>query len=226
MNYYNLKITILLKQNLNSFEAYEKISNLISYGMLKDKTLKDLHEKNTYKNYVFCNLYPVQKDGIYKENNIYFFDLRSIEFNKIIKLKQVMSDLENDCFKIIQINFQTYTQSNIKKLITLTPVIITTKKGDYDIKDDLEFVKERILSNIQKKYKNIYNTPIDLDFIKDIKKLNNTPIKVPYKNINMLGNKFEIEVKEDPMSQNLAYLTLSVGAGEKNSLGFGFCMAR
>ena len=226
MNYYNLKITVLLKQEVGNFEAYEKISNLIAYAMLKDKTLKDLHEKNTYKNYVFCNLYPVQKDGIYKENNIYFFDLRGIEFDKIIKIKQVMSDLENDCFKIIQINFQTYTQSNIKKLITLTPVIITTPKGDYDIKGNLDFVKERILANIQKKYKNIYNTTIDLDFIKNIKKLNNTPIKLPYKNISMLGNKFEIEVKEDPMSQNLAYLALSVGVGEKNALGFGFCMAR
>ena len=60
MNYYNLKITTLLKQDLNNSETYGKISDLISYAMLKDKTLKDLHEKNTYKNYVFCNLYPVQ----------------------------------------------------------------------------------------------------------------------------------------------------------------------
>ena len=115
MNYYNLKITTLLKQDLNNSETYGKISDLISYAMLKDKTLKDLHEKNTYKNYVFCNLYPVQKDGIYKQNNIYFFDLRGIEFEKIIKLKQVIQDLENDYFKVIQVNFQTYTKSNIKR---------------------------------------------------------------------------------------------------------------
>lgn len=139
--------------------------------MLKDKTLKDLHEKNTYKNYVFCNLYPVQKDGIYKQNNIYFFDLRGIEFDKIMKLKQVMSDSENDYFKIIQINLQTHQKSDIKKLITLTPAIITTPKGDYDIKDDLNLVKDRMLANIQKKYKNIYDTPVDVDFIKSIKKL-------------------------------------------------------
>lgn len=226
MNYYNLKITTLLKQDLNNSETYGKISDLISYAMLKDKTLKDLHEKNTYKNYVFCNLYPVQKDGIYKQNNIYFFDLRGIEFEKIIKLKQVIQDLENDYFKVIQVNFQTYTKSNIKRLITLTPAIITTSKGDYDIRENMELVKNRMLANIQKKYKNIYNTPVDVDFIKSIKKINNKPIKIPYKNINMLGNKFEIEIKEDPMSQNLAYLALSIGILEKNSQGFGFCMAR
>lgn len=226
MNYFNLKITVLLKCGLKSMEAYEKISNLVAYAMLRDESLKCLHEKNAYKNYVFCNLYPVQKDGIYKQNNIYFFDLRGIEFNKIIKLKQVMSDLENDYFKVIQINFQTYTQTTIKKLITLTPAIITTPEGDYDIKENMDLVKTRILANTQKKYKSIYGTTMDIDFIKSVKKISEKPIKIPYKNMHMLGNKFEIEIKEDPMSQNLAYIMLSIGALEKNSLGFGFCVAR
>ena len=122
---------------------------------------------------------------------------------------------------------ETYEQKNIKKLITLTPVVITKLEGGYDIENDLEFVKERILSNTQKKYKNIYETEAKVDFIKNITKTNKKPIKVPYKNKSVLGNKFEIEIKEDPMSQNLAFLVLAVGCGEKNSnLGFGMCMAR
>ena len=226
MNCYNLKVITLLKQNLKNEETYEKISNLISYAMLKDKNLKEIHEKNTFKNYVFCSLYPVQKDGVYKQNNIYSFDLRGLEFPKIMKLKQVLTGIETDYFKIIQINLQNHEQIKINKLITLTPTIITTPKGDYDIKDNMELVKDRILANIQKKYKSIYNTEVNINFIKEIKKINRTPIKIPYKNINMLGNKFEIAVKEDPMSQSLAYLAVSVGILEKNSIGFGFCMTR
>ena len=61
---------------------------------------------------------------------------------------------------------------------------------------------------------------------KNIKKINRKPVKIPYKNINILGNKFEVQIKEDPMSQNLAYLILSVGLLEKNTLGLGFCIAR
>ena len=155
MKYNNLKITTLLKENLESTQTYEKISNLISYAMLKEETLKKLHEENTYKNYVFCNLYPIEKDTIYKKGNIYTFDLRGIEFEKIIKLKQLLEKTETEYFKIIQINFQTGIQRNINKLITLTPAIITTEKGDYDIKEDVEFVKNRILANTQKKYKKI-----------------------------------------------------------------------
>ncbi len=226
MKYYNLKVTTLLKQNIESVQPYEKISNLIAYAMLKDDLLKKLHEKNTYKNYVFCNLYPVEKDTIYKKGNVYTFDLRGIEFEKMIKLKQVLETTENEYFKVIQINFQTGIQRNIKKLITLTPAIITTEKGDYDIKENMNLIKDRILANTQKKYKNIYHTEVNMDFIQDIKKLNRTPIKIPYKNINILGNKFEIQIKEDPMSQNLAYLILSTGILEKNSQGFGFCMAK
>ncbi len=226
MRIFNLKVKVVLKQDLKNEETYEKISNLISYAMLKDETLKTIHEKNTYKNYVFCSLYPVQKDGIYKQNQIYSFDLRGLEFTKIMKLKQVMTGFEDNYFKIIQINLQNHEQIKINKLVTLTPAIITTPKGDYDIKDDMDLVKNRILANMQKKYKNIYSTEVNIDFIKDIKKTNRKPIKIPYKNINMLGNKFEIEVKDDPMSQNLAYLAVSIGILEKNSIGFGFCMAR
>lgn len=226
MKYFNLKVVVLLKQELKSIEAYEKIANLISLSMLKDSNLKKLHEENTYKNYVFCNLYPVQKSAIYIQNNIYSFDIRGINFNIMMKLKQVLSTTENEFFRVIQINFQTNTQREINKLLTLTPVIITTEKGDYDIQEDLDLARKRILDNIQKKYKAIYHSQIDVDFIEKIEKINRSPIKIPYKNINMLGNKFEITVKKDPISQNLAYLMLSIGCGEKNALGFGFCRAR
>ena len=218
MKTFNLKITVLLKQDLKNDETYEKISNFIAYAMLKDETLKTMHEENTYKNYVFCSLYPVQKDGIYKQNEIYSFDLRSSDFSKIMKLKQVLNGFEDNYFKIIRINLQNHDQIKINKLVTLTPAVITTQKGDYDIKDDMDLVKTRILANMQKKYKNIYGTEINVDFIKQIKKTNKKPIKIPYKNISLLGNKFEIEVKEDPMSQNLAYLAVSIGILEKNSL--------
>lgn len=82
-----------------------------------------------------------------------------------------------------------------------------------------------MIANIQKKYNQIYTEKIDIDFIKEIRQTNNKPIKIPYKNIYLLGNKFEITVKDDPISQNLAYLALSIGLLEKNAEGFGFCRA-
>lgn len=226
MQYYNIKVAVLLKNDTQAFENYEKISKLISASMLKDQTLKQLHEENRYKNYVFCNLYPIEKDGIYKAGNIYTFQIRTIDFKLGLKIKQVLNNFQNEEFKVIVSDLESSTQRKINTLATLTPAIITSDKGDYLINNDMNWVKERIIANTQKKYNQLYNEKIDMDFIKSIKQTNNKPIKIPYKNINILGYKFEIEVKDDPISQNLAYLILSVGLLEKNAEGFGFCKAK
>ena len=226
MQYYNIKVAVLLKNDTQAFENYEKISKLISASMLKDQTLKQLHEENRYKNYVFCNLYPIEKDGVYKAGNIYTFQIRTIDFKLGLKIKQVLNNFQNEEFKVIVSDLETSTQRKINTLATLTPAIITSDKGDYLINNDMQLVKERILANAQKKYNQLYNEKIDMDFIKSIKQTNDKPIKIPYKNINILGYKFEIEVKDDPISQNLAYLILSVGLLEKNAEGFGFCKAK
>ena len=226
MQYYNIKVAVLLKNDTKTFENYEKISKLISASMLKDQTLKQLHEENRYKNYVFCNLYPIEKDGVYKAGNIYTFQIRTIDFKLGLKIKQVLNNFQNEEFKVIVSDLESSTQRKISTLATLTPAIITSDKGDYLINNDMQLVKERILANAQKKYNQLYNEKIDMDFIKTIKQTNNKPIKIPYKNINILGYKFEIEVKDDPISQNLAYLILSVGLLEKNAEGFGFCKAK
>lgn len=226
MQYYNIKVAVLLKNDTQAFENHEKISKLISASMLKDQELKQLHEENRYKNYVFCNLYPIEKDGIYKAGNIYTFQIRTIDFKLGLKIKQVLNNFQNEEFKVIVSDIESSTQRKINTLATLTPAIITSDKGDYLINNDMQLVKERILANAQKKYNQLYNEKIDMDFIKSIKQTNNKPIKIPYKNINILGYKFEIEVKDDPISQNLAYLILSVGLLEKNAEGFGFCKAK
>lgn len=225
MKYYNLKVVVMPKKDIKNEEAYEKISKLIANAMLKDEYLKQTHEKNEYKNYVFCNLYPVQKSGIYTAGSMYTFDIRFINLSIAMKMKQFLSLIQNKDFKIVMSNLETNSQRKITKLITLTPAIITTDKGDYKIDNNMEFVKTRILANTQKKYNQIYNEKVDVDFINEIKQTNQKPIKIPYKDIYMLGNKFEITVKEDEMSQNLACLALSVGLLEKNSIGLGFCRA-
>lgn len=220
MNYYNLKIAVMLKQELKYENTYEELSNFIAFGMLQDKELKGEHEKNKYKNYVFCSLYPIEKDLVYKANKIYTFDIRSINLKFIFKVKQLLTVINNPNFKVIMSNIENSQQRPITKLITLTPAIITTEKGDYKINNNIELVKKRITDNSQKKYKSIFNQEITTNFIKEIKQTNITPIKIPYKGIYLLGNKFEIIVNQDKKSQDLTYLNLAIGCLEKNSIGF------
>lgn len=226
MVYFNLKVIVSLKEDIKYENTYQKISDFIAFAMLQNEQTKELHEKNTYKMYNFCSLYPFEKDGIYKKGRIYTFDIKFIDMEFAMKIKQLISIISSNDFQVIMSNIEVNEYKKINKLVTLTPCILTKDNGDYKIEGDLELVKARILANIEKKYKQLYGVQVEADFIENIIQTNRTPIKLPYKNIHLLGNKFEIEVKQDELSQKLAHLALSTGVLEKNSQGYGFCKAR
>ena len=48
------------------------------------------------------------------------------------------------------------------------------------------------------------------------------PVKIPYKNIHLLGDKIDLEIANNEMAQKLAYFALGVGLGENNSRSCGF----
>lgn len=222
MVYYNLKVVVMLKRDILHLETYQKISDFIAYAMLQDDITKNLHETNCYKMYNFCSLYPLEKDGIYKCGNMYSFDVKFVDLNLVMKIKQFLTVITNSCFKVVIADIKVYRYKKITKLISLTPCIITTKKGDYKVDNDIELIKNRIISGVEKKYQLIYKEKMKADFIQDIIKTNRTPIKIPYKNIHFLGNKFEIIVKDDELSQKFAHISLATGILEKNSQGFRF----
>ena len=226
MVYYNLKIMASLNKDIKYENTYQKISDLIAFAMLQDEKTKKLHEENTYKMYNFCSLYPFEKDGIYKKNKIYTFDIKFVEMEFAMKIKQLLSVVKNNDIQVIMSNIQVNEYRKINKLITLTPCILTKNNGDYKVDGDLELVKSRILAGIEKKYKQIYGIKVEANFINSIIQTNRKPIKLPYKNIFLLGNKFEIQINQDELSHKLAHLALSTGILEKNSQGYGFCKAR
>lgn len=93
---------------------------------------------------------------------------------------------------------------------------------------DVELIRKSINSNILKKIKAINGVEevIDHDMIETIEVKNIKPIASKYKESKLIGNKFEIVVKEDELSQLMAYIAMSTGILEKNSLGYGYCLTK
>lgn len=220
MVYYDLKVAVILKEDIKYENTYEVISNFIASAMLFDEKTKELHEENRFKLYNFCSFYPFEKDGMYQKGKMYSFDIKFVDITFAIKMKQFLSMAKSKFLQVAMTDIKTYEYKKINKLITLTPCIITTLKGDYKINNDMELVRKRIMDGIDKKYELIYHEKVTGDFIQEIVKTNRCDIKLPYKNIFFLGNKFEIIVKEDELSQKLAYIALSTGVLEKNSQGY------
>ena len=79
MKVYELKINLKLKKNLQFEQITEKTNYFIDYGLLQDQNLKDYHINRCYKSYVHDLLYPIEKDGLYKNGKIYTMRLRTID---------------------------------------------------------------------------------------------------------------------------------------------------
>lgn len=218
--------TVLLKQDLPYQNCQEEIGKLISYSMLRDEQLKDLHEQPVYKYYAFDSLFPIEKDGIYKKNKIYVFHMRMIQDDFSKKIKHCLSKLENDQFRVIATELRTFSPRFINYLYTVTPSIVTRDGGPFKPDGDLAFLKNRLEVNAEKKYKTLYGRDLESrDFIERIVVLSKSPTVTRYKGMRYLGLKLQVYVRSDENAQKLAALVAVAGLGEKSSsLGAGFCL--
>lgn len=229
MLFYELTIVGVLKKDIEFKNMNEELSKIINKAFLNDEKLKEFHELNTFKMYVFSGFQPIEING-YKKGNMYSFKLRSMDRVFALNMRHHIKNTENDLLDIVTIGFESISYRPINELYTLTPCISVIENRKHWINSDYEIdlIKDRINSNIQRKYKMWFGEEIDKDhdFIDSIEQKNNSVIVLNYKEGKLLTNKFKITIKKDEISQRLAFLILGTGLLEKNSLGLGFCTAR
>lgn len=229
MYYIKQKYILILKKDINYKNFNEEIAKGIQICMFYSKYLQDLHNiYNKYKFYCFSNFIEKEKDNIYKKGKNYTIEFNFINNKMAEEFEIALFSKNNPIFYVEdKINENNISQQNYKinELLSIQPVILTNKDKYLEIKTmDLNMVKEKITKNAINKYNNLYkcNLPY-FDFIEEIKIINNYSISCIYKKGIILGNKYLLKIKKDDISQILAFILLSTGIGEKNSLGFGFC---
>lgn len=231
MQLWELTIPILLKKELSMKNMYFELSKVINKTMLLDDKLKEFHKLNTFKMYVFSGLFPVSKQG-YKKGNMYFFKFRTVDRTFALKMKNLLKTVPNELFDVVTLSLESKKQEPLKGLYTLTPSIAVftpeNSKSRHWTKEDftLEEIITRMNVNAIKKYKAWTGEEVDEDhkFIESVEQLNEKVIVLDYKSTGkLLTNKFRIQVKEDKLSQALAFMVMGTGLLEKNSLGLGFC---
>jgi len=228
MNVYNLRLTVCFKRDIKYIETNEVLGNFISLAMFNDNQLKLLHEKNTFKFYHYSLPFPVEQNGIYQKNKLYIFDIRSFKEDIIVKFKHLLPKVSTD-IKVITSEVKIIKQRQINKLISLTPAVAILGNKCWTKEDGLELIMNRIHSNAVKKARVLlgenFSEPKE-NFIECIQQLNFKPIKMKYKNTSILSNKFELVVRADDASQQLAWTVFGMGLLEKGSQGYGYCIAK
>ncbi|WCN36624.1 CRISPR-associated endoribonuclease Cas6 [Aneurinibacillus uraniidurans] len=227
MVFEQLTVTVFLRKNIHFSFSSEKIGQWINAALYLDENLKVFHEQNQYKHYVFDNLYPFEKDGVYKEGKVYIYKIRSLKQGFLSKVKHLLKKVNDDNFQLLAAEITRMPQRPIQELYTVTPFFITVKGAPWFVEHDWTTLEERLQANAEKKYKNLFGEErFTHSFIQRIEILNQRPIAISYKGIKLLGNKAKITIQDDQQSQKLAFISMGSGLAEKNSaVGGGFCLA-
>ena len=222
---YEISVKVFTLRDFQQEEASFVISGFVDVCLSKDIKYLEFHNKNCYKGYVIDMPYPLEPGGTYKKEKVYTVRIRMIHKELMNYLMENLGNTTSEYFKGLTTHVQNKKKKHISKIYSITPVLMKLGEGGY-WKSNISFEQyEHLLkTNLIKKYNTFMNTKIDegFQFYTNIRKLNRVPIKIKFKNIALLGDKFDIEVADNEMAQELAYLALAAGIGENNSRGCGF----
>ncbi|WP_094606249.1 hypothetical protein SPSIL_026470 [Sporomusa silvacetica DSM 10669] len=229
--FYELIITVLLKKSTHHLQMLAPIGNWISQAQLTDPLFKQTHYDKTYKHFVFSNLYPTEKDGIYQQGRIYVLTIRSSIEDTLNRIHQcIKKSRESDYFQLVACEQRTRQLGHITELLTITPAIVTIDQRPWVPEDNIELLIQRLHVNAEKKFKSLYpdsQVQEGQPFIQGITIENRKPLATSYKGRKLLGNKLHLFIHEDEYSQKLANVVMGSGLAEKgSSLGAGFCLAK
>ncbi|MCG8483142.1 MAG: CRISPR-associated endoribonuclease Cas6 [Clostridia bacterium] len=227
MRYFELVVAVKLQDELPFLASYNFIANLISRAMLDEQKLKELHKANTFKFYTFCAFHPLEPEKVYHKGRVYITNIRSLSADFILALKRLLPRADYPV-KIISTEVRNYEYRPISELRTLTPAVMTVSDKCWVKEDGVVMLMGSAHINAFKKYRAYFGDMPEPqeNFIEYIRQTNHKASKIPYKNTSLLGNKFEIGVKPDEISQKLAFTVLGAGVLEKSSLGMGYCYAK
>lgn len=224
MKVFEILLKVYLLEDIELNDSQNKILKLIDKTLAQEERTLELHNKNDFKNYCFNSFYPLEKDGVYKEGNIYTITIRTVDKFLATYFNNKLPNAHTSSVKGLKSELRIIPIKKLKKIYSITPLIIKNDEGYWKGIISLEEFERRIKENLIKKYNNIFQEKTDGNFklylAMELK--NNKPIGNPYKGRTLLGDKISLDILEDDISQYMAYLALGVGLGEMNARGFGF----
>jgi len=228
VNVYEITQKVYLLRNITVEESQQRIAELIDKSLASDKKFLDFHRRNSYKNYCFNSFFPLEKDGVYKDGNIYDIKIRTIDKELADYFNKDLANEYTDFIKGLVTDIRVIPKKHIEKLYNITPLVIKNHDGYWKNSLTFEDFERRIKENLIKKYNAINDVRIDEDFqlYTAIEIKNKKHIAIMYKGKRLLGDKISLVLSEDPISQELAYMSLGTGLAEMNSRGCGFANYR
>lgn len=224
MKVFEISLKVYVLKNINYMDSQNQILKLIDNTLGKTEETLNFHNKNDFKNYCFNSFYPLEKDGVYKEGKIYTIIIRTVDRNLANYFNNKLPFSYTPFIKALTANMRTIPNKKIRKIYSITPVVIKNNEGYWRNVLELHDFERRVKENLVKKHNNIFNDTMNEDFnlYKSLQFNNKVPVAIPYKDKKILGDKISLEILDDELSQEIAYMSLGTGIGEMNARGLGF----
>lgn len=225
MTVYHIDCKVYLLSNIPHNRILSEISAYIDAALSSDSKMLEFHRSYQYKNYVLSGFKELEKDKYYKEGKVYTFSLRCIQKELCDFFLLKLPNSQTATMKGLVAAVKIIPPLFLERLYTITPALIKVEGAGY-WKGNLSFdeYEKRLFANSVKKYKQLTGEEIDENFTlySRIQFLNQKPAASQYKEITLLGDKFELYISDNEMAQKIAYMLLGTGIMENNSRGHGF----
>lgn len=221
---YTVRIKIIIIQDTPVEEIRGAVTEFLDSGLAVNPQFAELHSQNRYKYYCYDSLYPIEKDKVYKKNQIYTLTIRTLDANLAKYFSEYVVNTYTDKLKGLTAQVRVIPKKHIDVMYTLTPAILKCDSGYWKDEMTVEQYEERLKVNLIKKWNELHGEKIQEDFelFTGVEFLSKRPVASQYKGIKLLGDKIRIHVADNEMAQKLAYMALGSGVLEMNSRGFGF----
>ena len=204
-------------------EALEKISSLIDKTFLLSEEMCKYHNSREYKFYSHDTFAPWSPTGV-SIGEIRSFKIRTVDCKLKEYLMANLLELSTDSLLVLYVTERIIPKGELCSIESVTPMIIKTEVGYWRNNYSEEFFIDRIIANIIKKYNAFTGKDIPLAGVELFDKviLKKSHIKRKYKGITLFGDKYLFNLKDDELSQNIAYFALGTGLAEMCPRGFSF----
>lgn len=224
MKVYELTIKAYLLKDIEQKDLIARITEVIDKALSNSEFYLEYHKKNTFKNYCYNGFYPVEIDKLYKTDNIYTFQIRTIDIDLFKYLTLEINNIVTNHIKVLKSDIKIINPKHIDKIYSITPLVMKTELGYWKGNVSLESYENRIKSNLIKKYNMYYGEKIEEDFplFTAIEFKNIKPVTLSYKGKKILGDKVSLQIADDEISQKIAFMAIGTGIGEMNGRGLGY----
>ena len=224
MTVFEIRLKVFLLKDIRHQDALSVIATFIDSVLVQHQAYLQWHEINTFKMYTFNSFFPVEKEGVYKKDQVYGIIIRTIKRDLAEYLDWVLRGYADAYMKGLTSEMRIIAQKHLEQVYSITPVMIKHEEGYWNPHLSFEQYEERIKNNLLKKYREVTQAEIgsEVKLWKLFERSSKMPIAIPYKGIKMLGDKLSIFVEDTPLAQDVMYMALGAGIGEMNPRGFGF----